>query len=48
VVRLFGPEQYYVVLVVDLGCRLKGALTETEVWEEWPNRGFSARIGDFL
>jgi len=48
VVRLFGPEQYYVVLVVDRGCRLKGALTETEVWEEWPNRGFSARIGDFL
>ncbi|HWQ62227.1 MAG TPA: site-2 protease family protein, partial [Negativicutes bacterium] len=48
VVRQFGPEQYHVVLVVDSDCRLKGALTETEVWEEWPDRGFSARIGDFL
>lgn len=48
VVRLFGPEQYHVVLVVDRDCRLKGALTETEVWEGWPGRGFSARMGDFL
>ncbi len=48
IVRLFGPEQYYVVLVVDRDCRLRGTLTETEVWEEWPQRGFSARIGDFL
>ncbi len=48
VVRLFGPEQYHVVLVVDDDCRLRGALTETEVWEGWPGRGFSSRIGDFL
>lgn len=48
VVRLFGPEQYHVVLVVDSDCRIKGALTETEVWEAWPARGFSARIGEFL
>jgi len=48
VVRLFGPEQYNIVLVVDENCRLQGVLTETEVWEKWPGRGFSARIGDFL
>jgi stage IV sporulation protein FB len=48
IVRLFGPEQYYIVLVVDGDCRLRGALTETEVWEGWPGRGFAARIGDFL
>ncbi len=48
IVRLFGPEQYHVVLVVDGDCRLRGALTETEVWEGWPGRGFAARIGDFL
>jgi stage IV sporulation protein FB len=48
VVRLFGPEHYHVVLVVDGDCRLRGALTETEVWEGWPGRGFSSRIGDFL
>ncbi len=48
VVRLFGSEHYHVVLVVDRDCRIKGTLTETEVWEEWTGRGFSARIGDFL
>ncbi len=48
VVRLFGPEHYHVVLVVDGDCRLRGALTETEVWEGWPGRGFASRIGDFL
>lgn len=48
IVRLFGPEQYHVVLVVDSDCRIRGALTETEVWEGWTSRGFAARIGEFL
>jgi Zn-dependent proteases len=48
IVRLFGPGHYHVVLVMDDSCRLKGTLTETEVWEQWPGRGFSARIGEFL
>lgn len=48
VVRLFGPEQYHIVVVVDGECRPRGWLTETEVWEGWTGRGFAARIGDFL
>lgn len=48
VVRLFGPDHYHIVLVVDTCFRLRGALTETEVWEALPQRGLYARIGDFL
>ncbi|SDF21384.1 M50 family metallopeptidase [Sporolituus thermophilus] len=48
VVRLFGPEQYHIVLIVDDTFRLRGALTETEVWEALPEHGMYAKIGDFL
>lgn len=48
IIRLFGPEVYYIVLVVDTGFRLQGTLTETEVWESLPARGLYAKIGDFL
>lgn len=48
VIALFQPEQYHVVLVLDRGCRMRGLLTETEVWELLPDKGMTARIGDFL
>ncbi|EAX48103.1 peptidase M50 [Thermosinus carboxydivorans Nor1] len=48
VVRQFGPEQYHIVLIVDDNFRLRGALTETEVWEALPEHGLYAKIGDFL
>lgn len=48
IVRLFGPDQYHVVLVVDEVFRVRGTLTETEVWEALPARGLYAKIGEFL
>lgn len=48
VVELFGPNQYGVILVVDEGCRPRGSLTETEIWEGLPQRGANARIEEFL
>jgi len=48
IVRVFGPERYYVVLVVDESYRLCGTLTETEVWEALPSRGLYTKIGELL
>ncbi len=48
IIRIFVPDQYCVVLVVDEHCRLKGTLTETEVWEALPYRGLYAKIGELL
>lgn len=48
ILRLFKPEQYYIVLVVDKEFRLRGVVTETEVWESLPSRGIYAKIGDFI
>lgn len=48
VVRLFGPEQYCVVLVIDEGHHIQGTLTETELWEGLPAKGIYAKIGEFL
>lgn len=48
IIRLFGPDHYHFILVVDEHCRLRGTLSETEVWDELPRRGLYTRIGDFL
>ena len=48
VVRLFTPDQYYVLLVVNAECKLCGTVTETEIWEELPHRGIYAEIGQFI
>lgn len=48
VIRLFGPEQYYVIHIVDRNFRLSGALTETEVWEQLLERGIKGKVNDFL
>lgn len=48
VIALFQPEQYHMILVVDHAFRLRGTLTETDVWERVPAKGMTARIGDFL
>lgn len=48
IVRLFGPDHYHFILVVDEQCHLRGTLSETEIWDELPNRGLYTRIGDFL
>ncbi len=48
IVRLFHPDQYYVMLVVNTDCKLCGTLTETEVWEELPKKGLHASIGELI
>ncbi|MPM61733.1 hypothetical protein SDC9_108593 [bioreactor metagenome] len=48
IINLFGPDYYYIVLVVDNNFRLCGTLTETEVWEGLPYHGLYAKIGKFL
>jgi stage IV sporulation protein FB len=48
IVRLFRPDQYYVILVVNDDCRVCGTLTETEVWEGLPKNGLHASIGELI
>jgi len=48
IVRLFRPDQYYVMLVVNDDCRACGTLTETEVWEGLPKNGLHASIGELI
>lgn len=48
VISLFGPEQYYIVHIVDDNFKLCGAVTETEVWEGLLSKGIHARIKEFL
>lgn len=48
IINLFGPEEYYVVLVVDDNFHVCGTLTETEVWESLPGHGLYTQISKFL
>ena len=48
IIRLFGPEQYYIIHIVDRNFKLCGALTETEVWEGLVKKGIKSRINEFL
>lgn len=48
VVNLFGPEHYYIILVIDEQFCISGTLTETEIWEGLPKYGLYSSIGKFL
>ena len=48
IIRLLGPEQYYVIHIVDRDFHLSGALTETEVWEQLLERGIKGKVNDFI
>lgn len=48
VVKLFGPERYHIILIIDESCQICGSLTETEVWEGLPVHGLYAKMKDFL
>ena len=48
IVNLFGPESYYIVLVIDEQFCIIGTLTETEIWEGLPEYGLYSPIGKFL
>jgi len=48
VVKLFKPDQYYVLLIVDTDCTVCGTLTETQIWEGLPSKGYYAAVGEFI
>jgi stage IV sporulation protein FB len=48
IIRLFGPEKYYIIHIIDQNFKLCGALTETEVWEGLVQKGIKSRINEFL
>ena len=48
VVKLFKPNQYNVLLIVDTECKVCGTLTETEIWEGLPSKGYYAKVGEFI
>ncbi|HWR05669.1 M50 family metallopeptidase [Sporomusa sp.] len=48
VIRLLGPEQYYVIHIVDRDFHLSGSLTETEVWERLLEQGIKGKVNDFI
>lgn len=48
VVKLFTPDQYYVLLIVNADCTVCGTVTETEIWECLPSKGFYATVGEFI
>jgi len=48
VIKLFTPDQYYVLLIVNRDCTVCGTVTETEIWENLPNKGFHATVGEFI
>ena len=48
VIRAFKPEDYYVVLVLDKWFKVRGVVSETEIWEALPTLGMHAIIDEFL
>ena len=48
VIGIFTPDQYYVLLVLDSEFKLCGTLTETEIWEELPQKGLYTKVGEFI
>ncbi|MBP2653289.1 MAG: peptidase [Firmicutes bacterium] len=48
VVRVFRPEAYYVVMVLDKEFKVQGIISETEIWEALPDLGLHAVINEFL
>ncbi|WP_285718581.1 M50 family metallopeptidase [Pelosinus sp. IPA-1] len=48
IVRLFRPDQYYIMLVLNAECKVCGTITETEMWEELPKKGLNATIRELI
>ena len=48
VVRLFHPEHYHIVLVVDDDLTVRGHITETELWKALTDRGLYIKISSIL
>lgn len=47
-VKLFAADQYCIIRIVDKECNLCGTVTETEIWDELPNKGLYATVGEFI
>jgi len=48
IIRIFRPDQYYVLCIIDQNCKLCGMVTEIEIWEELPQRGIYTKVGEFI
>lgn len=48
VIRLFVPQKFHLVMVVDKKCVVQGVLTETEIWERVMVHGLQAPLRRFL
>lgn len=48
VIKLFKPDHYYVLLIVNTECKVCGTLTETEIWDNIASKGFYSKIGEFI
>lgn len=48
IVRMFSPEEYYIVHIVDKNFKLCGALTESEIGEGLVQKGVHAKVAEFL
>lgn len=48
VVKLFVPQKYHTVLILDEEYRVSGVLTETAIWERAAVHGFTGPIKKLL
>ena len=48
IVKLFKPDQYYILLIVNTECILCGTVTEMEIWDALPTKGFYAQVGELI
>ncbi|MBP2649628.1 MAG: spoIVFB [Firmicutes bacterium] len=48
IVKFFKPGEYYILLVLDKDFKIKGMITETQLWEALPTYGLCATIDEFL
>lgn len=47
-IKLFTADRYYIVRIVDEECKLYATVTETKIWEELPQKGIYATIGEVI
>lgn len=47
-VRLFRPDQYYVMLVLNKDCQVCGTLSETDIWNNLTIKGLHASIRELV
>ena len=48
IIPLFKPNQYSIVLIFNRECKLCKTITETEIWEEIPEKGLYITVGQLI